>query len=204
MRFTAKFLLSAMSPDHFPTAARTFDAPEVAFLGRSNVGKSSLINKLLGSAAAKVSSTPGRTRAINFFALHEGTPQKFTAKPSLIFADLPGYGYAKISKSISAEWPTFIEPYLADREQLALCICLVDTNIPPQPSDTQLIEALQQMQRPYLVVGTKSDRLGGNQLTKSIAALKKAHQVERVIPVSSKSEAGVKTLWPEIVRLIES
>jgi GTP-binding protein len=203
MRFTAKFLLSAMSPDHFPTAARTFDAPEVAFLGRSNVGKSSLINKLLGEAAAKVSSTPGRTRAINFFALHEGTAQKFTARPSLVFADLPGYGYAKISKSISAEWPTFIEPYLADRETLALCLCLVDTNIPPQASDTQLIEALQQMQRPYLVVGTKSDRLGGNQLTKSLAALKKAHNVERVLPVSSKSEAGVKTLWPEIVSLID-
>jgi GTP-binding protein len=203
MRFTAKFLLSAMSPDHFPTAARTFDAPEVAFLGRSNVGKSSLINKLLGEAAAKVSSTPGRTRAINFFALHEGTAQKFTARPSLVFADLPGYGYAKISKSISAEWPTFIEPYLADRETLALCLCLVDTNIPPQASDTQLIEALQQMQRPYLVVGTKSDRLGGNQLTKSLAALKKAHNVERVLPVSSKSEAGVKTLWPELVSLID-
>ena len=103
MRFVPKFLLSAMSPDHFPDASRTFDAPEVAFLGRSNVGKSSLINTLLGSKEAKVSSTPGRTRAINFFALHDGTEAKFNARPSLIFADLPGYGYAKISKSISAE-----------------------------------------------------------------------------------------------------
>src|ERR1700710_539576 len=137
MRFTTKFLLSAMSPDHFPNEARTGGAPEVAFLGRSNVGKSSLINSLLGEKAAKVSSTPGRTRAINFFALHEGEGKQMKVKPSLIFADLPGYGYAKISKSISAEWPTFIEPYLAEREALALCICLVDTNIPPQPSDTQ-------------------------------------------------------------------
>ncbi len=142
MRFVPKFLLSAMSPDHFPDASRTFDAPEIAFLGRSNVGKSSLINTLLGSKEAKVSSTPGRTRAINFFALHDGTEAKFNARPSLIFADLPGYGYAKISKSISAEWPKFIEPYLAEREQLALCICLVDTNIPPQESDTLLINAL--------------------------------------------------------------
>jgi GTP-binding protein len=204
MRFVPKFLLSAMSPDHFPDASRTFDAPEVAFLGRSNVGKSSLINTLLGSKEAKVSSTPGRTRAINFFALHDGTEAKFNARPSLIFADLPGYGYAKISKAISAEWPTFIEPYINEREQLALCICLVDTNIPPQESDTLLIHALQAMHRPYLVVGTKSDRLGGNQLTKSIAALKQAHGVDRVLPVSSKSAGGVKTLWPEILNVIQN
>jgi len=203
MRFVPKFLLSAMSPDHFPDASRTFDAPEVAFLGRSNVGKSSLINTLLGSKEAKVSSTPGRTRAINFFALHDGTEAKFNARPSLIFADLPGYGYAKISKSISAEWPKFIEPYINEREQLALCICLVDTNIPPQESDTLLIHALQAMHRPYLVVGTKSDRLGGNQLTKSIAALKQAHGVDRVLPVSSKSVGGIKALWPEILNVIQ-
>jgi len=203
MRLVPVFLLSAMSPDHFPDSARTNDAPEIAFLGRSNVGKSSLINKLVGSKEAKVSSTPGRTRAINFFALYEGTEQKKSAHPSLIFADLPGYGYAKISRSISSEWPTFIEPYINDREQLALCVCLVDTNIPPQESDTMLIKALQQMQRPYLVVGTKSDKLGGNQLTKSIAALKKAHGVEQVLPVSSKTEHGVKALWPEILSVMQ-
>jgi GTP-binding protein len=203
MRLTPVFLLSATDAAHFPSAARTFGAPEIAFLGRSNVGKSSLINALLGSKQAHTSSTPGRTRAINFFALHEGTEQKHSLKPALIFADLPGYGYAKISKSISAEWPSFIEPYLAEREQLALCICLVDSNIPPQSSDTQLISALQQMQRPYLVVATKSDKLGGNQLTKSLAALKKAHGVDRILPVSSKSESGVKSLWPEIVSVIQ-
>jgi GTP-binding protein len=204
MRFVPKFLLSAMSPDHFPDASRTFNAPEVAFLGRSNVGKSSLINTLLGSKEAKVSSTPGRTRAINFFALHDGTETKFAIRPSLIFADLPGYGYAKISRSISAEWPKFIEPYLAEREQLALCICLVDTNIPPQESDTLLITALRNMHRPYLVVGTKSDKLGGNQLTKSLAALKQAHGVDRVLTVSSKAVGGVKTLWPEILGVMQN
>ncbi len=191
-----------MSPDHFPGVERTFDAPEVAFLGRSNVGKSSLINTLLGSKEAKVSSTPGRTRAINFFALHEGTTQKSSAKPSLIFADLPGYGYAKISRSISAEWPKFIEPYLAERETLALCVCLVDTNIPPQESDTLLLTALRAMQRPHVVVGTKADRLGGNQLTKSLAALRKAHGEEFVLPVSSKTDAGVKALWVEILNVM--
>src|SRR5580692_6541694 len=107
MRYTTQFLLSALSTAQFPRA----EAPEIAFLGRSNVGKSSLLNALVGEKAAKVSSTPGRTRAINFFAVSDG---KGTRK--MIFADLPGYGYAKISKSISAEWPTFVEPYLADRE----------------------------------------------------------------------------------------
>src|ERR1700690_2987336 len=181
MRLTPVFLLSATDVAHFPAEAKTFGAPEVAFLGRSNVGKSSLINSLLGSREAKVSSTPGRTRAINFFALHEGAGEKMKVRPALIFADMPGYGYAKISKSISAEWPKFIEPYLAERETLALCICLVDTNIPPQESDTMLITALRQMQRPHLVVGTKSDRLGGNQLTKSLTALKKAHGEDRIL-----------------------
>src|ERR1700761_8653727 len=204
MRLVPKFLLSAMAPEHFPDAARTADAPEVAFLGRSNVGKSSLINALLGSKEAKVSSTPGRTRAINFFALHEGTSQKFSQKPSLIFADLPGYGYAKISKSISAEWPKFIEPYLSEREQVARSIFLGDTNIPPPESHTLLIHALQAMQRPSLVVGTKSDRLGGNQLAKSLAALRKANDIDRVLPVSSKSPGGVKGLWPEILNVIQN
>src|SRR5579862_5835392 len=154
MRLNPVFLLSATDVVHFPTEAKTFGAPEVAFLGRSNVGKSSLINSLLGSREAKVSSTPGRTRAINFFALHEGAGEKMRVRPTLIFADLPGYGYAKISKSISAEWPKFIEPYLAERETLALCICLVDSNIPPRPPDRQLLEWLAAAGRDFVVVAT--------------------------------------------------
>ena len=203
MRFTPVFMLSATDAAHFPAESKTYGAPEVAFLGRSNVGKSSLINALLGSKQAHTSSTPGRTRAINFFSLHEGTDAKKKMRPAMIFADLPGYGYAKISKSISAEWPKFIEPYLSERETLALAVCLVDTNIPPQANDTQLIHFLQAMQKPYVVVGTKSDRVSGNVLAKSLAALREAHGVDEVLPVTTKSENGVKGLWARLMTVAE-
>jgi GTP-binding protein len=203
MRLSPVFLLSATDVAHFPAEAKTFGAPEIAFLGRSNVGKSSLINSLLGSREAKVSSTPGRTRAINFFALHEGAGEKMKVRPTLIFADLPGYGYAKISRSISSEWPKFIEPYLAERETLALAICLVDTNIPPQPSDKTLIDFFKQTQRPFLVVGTKADRLSNNVLAKSVAALKRELEVDEVLPVSAKTDAGTKALWTRLMAVAE-
>jgi len=116
----------------------------------------------------------------------------------MIFADLPGYGYAKISRSISEEWPKFIEPYLAERETLALAICLVDTNIPPQPSDTTLVDFFKSTQRPYLVVGTKSDRVSKNVLAKSIAALKAAHGVDEILPVSAEKNTGIPQLWQRL------
>jgi GTP-binding protein len=190
-RFHARFLRSATSATQFPPEG----APEVAFLGRSNVGKSSLINALLGSREARVSSTPGRTRAINFFALTDA-PERQQAQ--LVFADLPGYGYAKLSKSIAAEWPKFIEPYLRDRPTLALCICLVDSTIPPRASDAQLLEFLEATQRPFLTVGTKADRLSGNGRAQALRQLHTAYG-ERVLLVSAKTGAGMKDLWAEII-----
>jgi len=178
-----------MSAEQFPTP----DVPEIAFLGRSNVGKSSLLNALVGEKAAKVSSTPGRTRAINFFALLD--PGQ---KPRLIFADLPGYGYAKISKSISAGWPAFIEPYLAIRSTLKLCICLVDSNVPPQQSDRQLLTWLRSAGREFAVVATKIDRLSGNERTRNLLALKKGLELDEVLPVSAKTGYGIGELWARI------
>lgn len=189
MRYTTQFLLSAMAAEQFPAPG----VPEIAFLGRSNVGKSSLLNALAGEKAAKVSSTPGRTRAINFFALLDSNQRR-----KLIFADLPGYGYAKISKSISAGWPAFIEPYLAIRSTLKLCICLVDSNVPAQQSDRQLIDWLRAAGRGFAVVATKIDRLSGNERTRNLLALKKGLDLDEVLPISSKTDYGMKELWSRI------
>ena len=189
MRFTTQFLLSALAAAQFPAPG----VPEIAFLGRSNVGKSSLMNALVGEKAAKVSSTPGRTRAINFFALLDASQRR-----KLVFADLPGYGYAKISKSISSTWPSFIEPYLAERETLKLCVCLVDSNIPPQPSDHMLQDWLRAMGREFAVVATKTDRLSGNERTRNLAALKKGLEVDEILSVSAKTGVGIKGLWARI------
>jgi len=183
-------MLSATDAAHFPLPG----PPEVAFLGRSNVGKSSLINSLLGEKLAKTSSTPGRTRSINFFQVRRaGKPA-----PELLFADLPGYGYAKISREISAEWPTFIEPYLEHRPSLVLSIVLIDSNIPPQRSDEQLIEWLRAKGRSFVVVGTKSDRVSNNQLQNSIRKLAEHFQIDRILPYSTKTGAGKNELWREI------
>lgn len=180
-----------MAPEHFPAPT----VPEIAFLGRSNVGKSSLLNALLGSKQAHVSSTPGRTRSINFFSIMD-SPQR--QQPQMYFSDLPGYGYAKLSKSISAEWPKFIEPYLAERPTLTLCLCLVDSNIPPQASDAQLIDFLKGMDRRILVVGTKADRLSGNARVKSLVALRKGLGLDDILLCSSKTGAGLKEVWAAI------
>ncbi|HEY6488187.1 MAG: ribosome biogenesis GTP-binding protein YihA/YsxC [Terracidiphilus sp.] len=189
MRYSTQFLISAVSASQFPAPT----VAEIAFLGRSNVGKSSLLNALVGDKAAKVSSTPGRTRAINFFALLDARQ-----RPQLAFADLPGYGYAKISKSISAEWPQFIEPYLESRETLRLCVCLVDSNIPAQPSDRQLIDWLRAADRPFAVVATKADRLSGNERTRNLLALKKGLELDDVLAVSAKTKYGIGDLWKRI------
>ncbi len=195
MRVLSRFLLSATDARHFPVPS----LPEIAFLGRSNVGKSSVINSLVGTKLARTSSTPGRTRAINFFEIRfAGKP-----RPELIFADLPGYGYAKLSREISAQWPGFIDPYLKERSTLALCVALLDSNIPPQDSDRQLLDFLSATARPFLIVATKSDRLSGNQLSNALRTLAEGHAGARIVPFSAKTGTGKEEVWQAIRRAAE-
>jgi GTP-binding protein len=190
MRVMARFMAAATDAAHFPAPS----LPEVAFLGRSNVGKSSVINTLVDAKLARTSSTPGRTRSINFFEVRwPGKPN-----PEVIFADLPGYGYAKLSREISAEWPKFIEPYLNDRPTLALCLALIDVNVPPQDSDRHLLDFLNASGRNFLLIGTKSDRLSNNQLRNALKSLADVYPTDTVIPFSSKTRVGRDEVWNKI------
>ena len=190
MRVLSKFIGSATGVDHFPAPV----LPEIAFLGRSNVGKSSVLNSLLGAKIARTSSTPGRTQSINFFEVRwPGKPQ-----PEVVFADLPGYGYSRVPREISSQWSGFIEPYLKERRSLALCLALVDLNVPPQESDRQLLEFLQSAGRPFLMVGTKADKLSGNTLRKALDTFTQVLPELRVVPYSARTGLGRNELWQEI------
>lgn len=190
MRVLSRFLTSATNVRHFPAPS----LPEVAFLGRSNVGKSSVINALLGTKIAKTSSTPGRTQSINFFEVRwPGKPV-----PELFFTDLPGYGYARVAREVSQQWPQFIEPYLRDRPSLSLCLALVDISVPPQQSDRDLLTFLSVTGRPYCIVATKSDKAASNQLRNSVQKLEREFPDTRVIPFSARTGEGRQELWEEI------
>jgi GTP-binding protein len=118
----------------------------------------------------------------------------------VIFADLPGYGYAKLSREISQEWPKFIEPYLNERPTLALCLALVDVNVPPQDSDRQLLDFLNASGRDFLLIATKTDRLSNNQLRNALKILTDSYPAAAVIPFSAKTRAGRDEVWNKIRR----
>ncbi|MGH9766753.1 MAG: ribosome biogenesis GTP-binding protein YihA/YsxC [Blastocatellia bacterium] len=182
---SAKFIAAAQAQDSFPKDRR----PEIVFMGRSNVGKSSLINSLLGvKGLARTSSTPGRTQSINFFLIND----KF------YFVDLPGYGYAKTSKENRRAWGNLIEKYLAEREQLMLSILIVDARHEPSPLDLQMKSWLQHSGIPYLVVSTKVDKLSANERQKSRLRAEQVLDTERVIPYSSLTRDGANQIWNEI------
>ena len=177
----------------FTEAFPDLGLPEIAFAGRSNVGKSSALNTLLGSKkAARVSATPGRTQAINLFKIGSGCA----------FADLPGYGFARVPESVRAQWRRVIEGYLADRERLKLAIVLVDPRLDAQEMDVQLVNALGDMDLPTLVLATKIDKLTRNERTVRLAALVDALglDADSLVPFSSHTGEGKDEVWD----LIES
>lgn len=185
---TATFLKSATTAAEYPPPI----LPEVAFLGRSNVGKSSLINSLLGvRGLARTSQTPGRTQLINFFEIN----RKFR------FVDLPGYGYARVPQAIRERWRPMIEGYLHHRSALALCVLIVDARLEPQPLDRTMYEWLVAMARRFCVVATKADKLSRSRLATRLAALEAAYG-RCVLPYSALTRAGVEQVWDVIHRAV--
>jgi GTP-binding protein len=166
--------------------------PEVAFLGRSNVGKSSLINSLLGvKGLARTSNTPGRTQAINFFLINK----------NFHFVDLPGYGYARVSKAVRESWGEIVTDYLAKRERLVLSIQIVDSRHDPTQLDLQLREWLTVNAKPRLVVATKADKLSQNELQKNLRRAREllgASEPGEIIAYSSLTGAGRERVWRAI------
>lgn len=182
---SAEFIKSAFNRDHWIDDRR----PEIAFLGRSNVGKSSLINSLLQrKGLARTSNTPGRTQSINYFLIND----------AFYFVDLPGYGYAKVSKSMRSDWGTMAEEYLSEREQLVLCVQLIDSRHEPTRLDLQLNEWLNFNGKPHIAVATKSDKLTANQLTKQLKLIRMALKFSEVIPYSAETGKGRDDVWGQL------
>ena len=180
----------------FPKTLPRTGLPEVAFAGRSNVGKSSAINTLLNrKKAARVSGTPGRTQLINLFRVDD----------RLCFADLPGYGFARVPEPIRRQWKSMIENYLSEREALKLVAVLVDSSISVRPMDADLIEALQGAEIPVMVVATKIDRMSRSRRKAKLAKLADGLgvPVSDVLPFSSTKRLGIDVVWRRIDKMIK-
>ena len=187
---TAEFLKSAFKEADWPRDAK----PEIAFLGRSNVGKSSLINSLLAvHGLARTSSTPGRTQALNFFEINN----------QFRFVDFPGFGYARVPKEIKSSWGEMATTFLALRRQLVLSIHIVDSRHEPTKQDLQLHEWLEESNKPRLTVATKSDKLSNNELRKNLGQIARVLDVDSVMAYSAKSGRGREELWRAIKSAID-
>src|SRR5438876_7644475 len=188
---SAEFIKSAFHESDWPRDAKS----EIAFLGRSNVGKSSLINSLLGvRGLARTSSTPGRTQAVNFFLINN----------SFRFVDLPGYGYARAPKAVKAQWSAAAETYLAKRDQLVLSIHIVDSRHEPSKQDLQLHEWLVHHHKPHLIVATKSDKLSKNELGRNVKRAARAFKSDNLIIYSATKREGRDRLWNAIEKSLKS
>jgi GTP-binding protein len=184
----ARFIISAARPEQFPPES---DA-EVAFLGRSNVGKSSLLNALVGAdGLARISSRPGCTQLINFYQMDGG----------IRFVDLPGYGFAKVPQEITRQWKALIEAYLSAREQLRLCVIVLDARRGWMEKDIELRDWLESHERPYLVVATKIDKLKSqSDRHQSQRALRDGYSGE-VLECSAETGRGVREIWQAISKI---
>jgi len=179
----AEYTTTAVKPEQFPENGW----PEVAFVGRSNVGKSSLINALLNrKKLARTSQNPGKTRTINFFNVED----------RLYFVDLPGYGYARVSKSESEKWGAMVEGYLQDRPPLKHIFLLMDIRHEPSAGDRQIHEWCKYYNLPFTIIATKSDKIKKSQVQKHLAVIRKALNEETPpMPFSSESWDGREALW---------
>ena len=189
---SAEFLLSASTTRQFPAAT----LPEIAFAGRSNVGKSTLINSLLNrKKLVKTSATPGKTQLINFFKIND----KF------YFVDLPGYGYAKVPESVRRKWQNLVEAYLSERETLRNVVLIIDCRHNPTVQDRQLLEWLEYYQRPSLIVASKIDKLKRGQVQKHLQKIKHDLSIESVPLGHSSMQYGRREeIWKKLVPWIET
>ncbi|EQE83160.1 ribosome biogenesis GTP-binding protein YsxC [Clostridioides difficile CD69] len=181
--------MSAVNKSQYPAEG----IPEIALAGRSNVGKSSIINTLLNRRNfARTSQTPGKTRTINFYLINN----------EFYFVDLPGYGYAKIAKSKKEKWGGIMERYLESRQELCSIFLLVDIRHEPTADDKLMYEWIKHFGYNCVVIATKADKISRGQYQKHISIIRKKLQMEsseKVIPVSSLKKTGVEELWEEIV-----
>ena len=189
----ARFIISAARPEQFPPE----NEPEVAFLGRSNVGKSSLLNALMGTEGlgnkglAHTSSRPGCTQLVNFYQVDAG----------FRFVDLPGYGFAKVPREKTMEWKGLIEQYLLDRGALRLCVLILDARRGWMEKDIELRDWLEYQERPYLVVATKVDKLKSHkERQQSLRALREGFSGE-VLECSATTGRGVREIWQAISKI---
>jgi len=189
---SATFMRGAVKPHHYPPP----ELPEIAFSGRSNVGKSSLINTLVNrKRLVKTSSTPGRTQEINFFNIND----------TLVFVDLPGYGYAKVPKTLRRSWGPMIETYLVSRQVLAGIVLILDIRRKPGLEEMNFIDWLDQHRIPRILALTKADKLSKTRQMKQRKAISDELRVDPadLILFSAKSRLGVAAMWTAIGKLIE-
>jgi GTP-binding protein len=187
----AEFLRAAENKKDYPAS----EFAEIAFAGRSNVGKSSMINTLLGRRnLVRTSKTPGHTRKLNFYLINN----------QFVFVDFPGYGFAKVPLEIKEKWQPMVETYLKGRKQLAGVVVIVDARRPPTESDLTLIHYLQAYEKPIVIAATKADKLNRSEIAEQTKVIKGViGQEQPVIIFSSQNGQGKNELWKQIKNLIE-